>query len=334
MAAVLAFSGLALAADAPAAGGAGFTIQDKAGEYLDVLLDGKTVTRYMYAYDTSTPARKGETYKPYMHVFDAEAGIPITKGPGGEFTHHRGIFIGWMKIQFDGKSYDRWHMKGGEIVHQKFTAQEADKDHATFTSLTKWMVGEGDKAIIEEERTTTLRRGPGGSLLIDFTSKLNAPNGEVKLDGDPEHAGIQFRPASEVDRKETTYVFPKEGANAHKDRDYPWVGETFVIKDKKYSVVDMNHPANPRDTAFSAYRDYGRFGAFPKATLKSGESLTLKYRFWVTCGEMPAVESIQKCWDEYAGVKEATAAPKTTVIKSEQKAPTSKPAKAAAKTEK
>ena len=33
----------------------------------------------------------------------------------------RGIFAGWMKMTFDGKNYDRWHMKGGEIVHQKGT---------------------------------------------------------------------------------------------------------------------------------------------------------------------------------------------------------------------
>ena len=46
----------AAADDTAVAPGAGFALQDKPGEYLDVLLDGKVVARYMYAYDKSTPA--------------------------------------------------------------------------------------------------------------------------------------------------------------------------------------------------------------------------------------------------------------------------------------
>ena len=42
----------------------------------------------------------------------------------------------------------------------------------------------------------------------------------------------------------------------------------------------MSHPDNPKDTIWSAYRDYGRFGAFVKPELKNGDSLTLRYRFW------------------------------------------------------
>src|SRR5260221_4164081 len=89
---ILASYSLASAADA------GFSFQDHPGEYLDVLLDGKIAARYMDAHDNSTPKRREETYKPYLHVFDADGKEPITKGPGGQFTHHRGIFIGWNEI--------------------------------------------------------------------------------------------------------------------------------------------------------------------------------------------------------------------------------------------
>ena len=193
--------------------------QDKQGEYLDVLLNGKVVARYMYAHDKSTPKRLDETYKPYLHIFDADGKGPITKGVGGEYTHHRGIFAGWMKITHNGKTYDRWHMKGGEIVHQKFTEKKADKDGAVFTSLTHWNDADG-KPILIEERTMALspgRRAPA-RLIVDFTTKLKAVDGDIKLDGDPEHAGVQFRPADEMDRKETVYLFPKEEAKPHQDR--------------------------------------------------------------------------------------------------------------------
>ena len=137
-------------------------------------------------------------------------------------------------------------------------------------------------------------------MIIDFHTKLAAPRGDLTLGGDPEHAGVQYRPANEVDRKQTIYFFPKEKANSHKDRDYPWLGETYVLDGKKYSVMDINPPGNPKQTRFSAYRDYGRFGAFPVATIKKGQSLTLDYRFVIFDGDMLPAAAIQKLWDEYA----------------------------------
>ena len=70
--------------------------KDTEGKYLDVVSDGKVVVRYMYEHDTSTKETHHETYKPYLHVFNAEGKKPITKGPGGKFTHHRGIFY-WLE---------------------------------------------------------------------------------------------------------------------------------------------------------------------------------------------------------------------------------------------
>ena len=310
----------------------GFSFQDTAGKYTDILLDGKIAARYMYEHDTSTPERVAATYKPYLHVFNAEGTEPITKGPGGLFPHHRAIFIGWNKITFDAKLYDLWHMKGTEIVHQKFLEQKPGADEATLTASINWIV-EKDKAILEEERTFKFHRNALGRLVIDFSSKLKAALGDVNLDGDPEHAGIHYRPAAEISVKDTVYVFPKEKANATKDLDFAWVGESYTLKDKRYSVVEMNHPDNPKNTKFSAYRDYGRFGAFPKTLIKSGESFTFKYRFLIADGEMPPAEGIQKSWDEFAGVATSSPVPPLTVKPADVAKPTA-PAKAKAPDEK
>jgi hypothetical protein len=305
--ALMAGAGLAFGADS------GFAFQDKPGQFLDVLLGDRIVARYMYAFDKSDPKRLHETYKPYLHVFDAEGKAPITKGPGGQFTHHRGIFVGWNQTGFDGKRYDLWHMPKSQQVHQKFLQQEAKADHATLTSLVFWNDSEG-QPIIEEERTMIFRALPApGIVAVDLATRLKAARGDVRLDGDPEHAGAQYRPANEVVAAETTYLFPKEKASPTKDRDYPWVGETYALAGKRYSVVDLNHPENPKDTVFSAYRDYGRFGAFFKKDIKAGETLALKYRFLISAGELPDVAAIQKAWDEFAGVASPSPVPKTTV---------------------
>ena len=164
----------------------------------------------------------------------------------------------------------------------------------------------------------TLRPAPAPArLVVDFTSKLKAVAGDLVLDGDPEHAGCQYRPAAEVDVKQTVYVFPKEKADPKKDRDYPWVGETYTLAGQRHSVVIMNHPENPQDTRWSAYRDYGRFGAFPKVPVKSGATLTLRYQFVIADGEMLPAEAIQKIYNAYSGGNAAT--PPVTVSKSEAK---------------
>ena len=292
----------------------GFSVEDQTNEYLEVTLDGRIACRYMYAYDNSTPDRLHETYKPYLHVFDSEGENPITKGAGGHFTHHRGIFIGWNKIQFNGKSYDRWHMTGGEIIHQQFLDIRADSDGAEIVSLTNWN-DENQVPMLEEIRTMSISRAPQPfRLRIDFSAQLKALGSDVFLDGDPEHAGVQYRPANEVVPEETTYVFPKEKADPKADLDYPWVGETYTLYGKRCSVVEMNHPKNPQETKFSAYRDYGRFGAFFTHLIEADKTLNIDYRFLIADGEIPATDVIQQNWDDFAGVEKQTPVPKVTVV--------------------
>ena len=74
-----------------------FSWSDEPGEYLDLLFDGRKVTRYIYAYDNSTAEGIRRTYKPFHHIFDAEGQNLLTNGPDGVgpyepslYPHHRG----------------------------------------------------------------------------------------------------------------------------------------------------------------------------------------------------------------------------------------------------
>ena len=229
-----------------------------------------------------------KTYKPYLHVFDSRGKQPITKGPGGLYTHHRGIFIGFARLGHGGKRYDHWHMKNVNMVHQKFVEQKADKDSATLTSVIHWNDPAGEP-IVEETRTLTVHfTDKDAHLLADFVSKLKAVNGEVELRGDPEHAGIQYRPSNEVSKnKSARYTFHADGINPKKDRDLPWVALTYQLGDQTYTVQHMRHPDDPTDSVYSAYRDYGRFGNYFVATIPDGETLTVRYRFRITLGTAP-----------------------------------------------
>lgn len=290
----------------------GFSLKDQAGKHLDILFNGRIVARYMYEYDPSTKQSRARTYKPFLHVFDGQGRWPITKGAGGLYTHHRGIFIGWSRIGFEGQRYDRWHNKDGEQAHQKFTVQKASRTGATVTSIVHWN-DRKKQPILEEERTFFFHTPPRGAhFLLDVTSVIKATKGDLDLNGDPEHAGIQFRPANEVDKSVTTYVFPREDANPRKHTDFPWVGETFGLKGEKFSAVIINHPDNPKKTKFSAYRDYGRFGAFPTAKIKKGGSRAFQYRFLVADGEMLSAKLIQTVANQFTGRNDPT--PGTKVV--------------------
>ena len=150
------------------------------------------------------------------------------------------------------------------------------------------------EAILVESRTMTAAKLEGGVVQIDFISRLKSVRGDVHLKGDPEHAGVQFRPGNEVVRKQTRYLFHREGIDPKKDLDLPWVCESFELPFGKFAVVHLNHPKNPKGTRYSAYRDYGRFGALD-FRIKQGETLSLRYRFLVF-KESPTREQIQAAY--------------------------------------
>ena len=292
----------------------GFTLRDEPNQYIDILQDDTIVSRYMYAYDNSTKERLQQTYKPYLHVFNTEGTAPITKGAGGHFTHHRGIFIGWNKIEHKAQSYDRWHMTDGEIIHRKFAEKTATQDSAILISNTDWN-DEKQQPILREDRHMTFSQPSEDDfrLQIDFQSKLTAVAGNLVLNGDPEHAGVQYRPADELILEDTTYTFPQVKADPRVDADYPWVSETYTLNGKRYTIVQLNHLGNPKETKFSAYRDYGRFGAFFVSPIEDGATLTINYRFLIGEGELNSIDQVQANWDQFVGCSKPSDIPLVTI---------------------
>ena len=229
--------------------------------------------------------RLNETYKPYLHVFDADGKAPITKGPGGEYPHHRGIFIGWNKIKVGGKTYDRWHMKGGEIVHQKFVGEQNGwrGRRATFTAVTHWN-DENGKPLLVEERT--IRRPPrpravAGSS-IDVTSKLTATDGDVDARRRPRARRHPLPPGRRRSTGRDGLRLPEGEREAARGRGLP-VGRHDVHAEGRRQAVQRRADEPPGQPAAAR-------GGPPTATtagsarsrrrrVKAGESLELKYRF-------------------------------------------------------
>lgn len=288
-----------------------FVWKDTEGKHLDLNFGSRSIARYVYEpLNNSTKERREETYKPFCHVYEWWSKDQfITKGAGGKYPHHRGIYYGFSKISYtdnDGVEHERvdnWHCRTAAQVHREFTKQEAGAKEASFTSVIDWL-GNDEKPFATEERTMTFSMNDN-DVVVDFTSTVSPLVPSIRLDGDPQHAGFQFRASQDVfekTAKATFYTRPETGTGApgvtlnwsaktdnEQTRDLPWKGMTFRLAEKSYTVAYLDSPKNPKPARFSE-RDYGRFGSYFATTVTKEEPLTVNYRLVIHLGEMTPEE--------------------------------------------
>ena len=286
-----------------------FVWTDHKGLHQTLSLGSRPMMRYMYEpLDRSTPERLGETYKVYHHVFDPTGVRLVTKGPGGRFPHHRGLFYGFNRISYSGKTADIWHCRKGEHQsHAQFLAHETGPVLGRHQMAINWH-GQDDEVFAEEQRELAVFNLPEG-ILIEFASLLRSVAGPVRLDGDPQHAGFQFRGSQDIPdhTAHLTYYLRPDGkaapgefrnwkspekarGNVPGEEDLrhinlPWNAMSFVLDDQRYTCCYIDHPQNPKPARFSE-RDYGRFGSYFEYDLDQHHPLRLSYRIWLQRGEM------------------------------------------------
>lgn len=259
-------------------------------------VNGPILAVFCEPYDNSSLARKEATFKTFTQVFDPEREELVTKGLGGKFPHHRGLFYGFMKTTYSGGVVDTWHCKDG--VHLNLTGpgiEEIGPIAARVTLPVGWY-GKKDDLFANEERQFTAIRA-GSALVIDFDSRVVPVSGKIKVDGDPQHAGFHFRASGEVadkTEKETVYLRPtgkdEPGATRNwpdrKDHiNLPWNCMQFTANGQRYSATYVNHSSNPGESRFSE-REYGRFGCYFVAEATEKKPLVVQYRVVVRRGNI------------------------------------------------
>jgi len=249
--------------------------------------DGKPWTGTMMA--PFDPVKREDTYKVYTHIYDFQGVAPITKGPGGKYPHHRGMFIGWKDTVVGGRHLNLWEMADTSQRHVAWLDRKAGKDAAVQSERIQWCDPDG-KTIIEETRAIAARPGPNGTRLFDFQSTLLSPSGDIQLRGDPQHAGMQVRMEQEVAEHEdsTKYILPEGGNELPDDKVVGawWVCCSPVVRGTRYWVVHMTPGHHPLGQPVYSIRRYARFGAFFEPDLKDGKPSTFNFRVAVSDKEM------------------------------------------------
>jgi hypothetical protein len=291
-------------ASGASATGEHFDWQDHKGEFVDLQFGTRPVLRYMYqGLDDSSKEKRELTYKVFHHLYDPSGQRLVTKGPGGLYPHHRGLYYGFNRISYDNgkKKADVWHCTGdASQTHEAFLAKETGPVFGRHRVAILWH-GPGKEVFAREERELTVYNIPGGQL-VEFASRLTSTVGPVRLDGDPQHAGFQFRADNEVaakTAKQTYYVRPdgvgQPGATRNWDPknkgpvNLPWNAMSFVLGGERFTAAYLDKPTNPKEARYSE-RDYGRFGSYFEFDLDKDKPLAVDYRLWLQKGEMTVAD--------------------------------------------
>ncbi len=263
----------------------GFTFE----QGLDVQLDGRIWLRTVTTpFDAENPEL---TYKVYTHLYDFEGAFPITKGAGGKYSHHRGLFIGWNHTHVGDRVVDTWHMRAGRegalrdaYAQQQlveWVAMEVQENRASHTARIHWMADDLEP-FIEEERTIIAYPGDNGIRVVDFISILTPLAGPIQLRGDAHHAGMQVRMSNEVvdTEHDTEFILPEYAVELDNDivGKAWWLCGSMVVGGKRYWVLHLTAPDLVTGQPQYSTRPYGRFGAFFEPDLTPDTPLRLAFR--------------------------------------------------------
>jgi len=256
---------------------------------------GSTLAAH-YAHEPYDTARTKETSKVWHDVF-APDGRRITKGLGGEFEHHRGLFFAFHKTVHAGRTLDFWHCRNGESQQDVGICDVTDLglDNDFRAVAIEWRDATG-KAVVRERRALRALALDARTWRFDFVSELRADE-LVSLSGDPHHSGCQFRALAEFaekDGKKVTFVRPPN-ATAHANdewTDCAWMAMVLPLDGEAVTVLRCEMPGNPVPVRWSS-RDYGRFGSTFAHTLQPGAPLRVSYAWIVSLGALDEASCAQ-----------------------------------------
>ena len=263
-------------------------IKNDSLDKLDIFIDGKYFTSYMYA--------DSMLRKPVMFPLHSADGSRITRGypfapNSGEridHPHHYGL---WFN-HGDVNGIDFWN---SSVARKKDDPRFGRINHVRFVKVLSGDIGrlEVEKewrsstdALILAERTRYLFSGDPGRRLITHITTLHAPEVDVLFEDSKEGMfAIRVRRELEIPSSDSTILLTEnlvpadvasvdqQGVSGHYRNSnglegYPdvwgkrakWMQLSGVIDDDSISICIFDHPENPNHPPHWMARDYGLYG--------------------------------------------------------------------------
>jgi hypothetical protein len=252
---------------------------------LQLLDHGKPAFVYNYGSQLAAGAPEDRRRSSYVYPLYTPAGVNVTDDFPKDHYHHRGLFWAWPLVEFGGRKYDLWMMRGGiDTRFERFLRRAATTDRATLEVENGWYA-DGVR-IVRETLLIQTRPAKGNARVLEVGLTLEPLKGPVVIKGSQEkgksYGGLSVRFAP---REQTRIVTSESSGPIAKDEDlvnHNWAELDAVFAGKKRASLRIEagpqHPGGPPQWCL---RGYGFIGAaFPGqtgTTLEQGRSIHLSY---------------------------------------------------------
>jgi len=256
---------------------------------VDVLIDGKLFTAYIYPDNVKKPVL-WPVMSPAGNMLTRSYPMVDKEGDRTDHPHHVGIWLNYGDVN----GLDFWNNSEaiapekkdgyGSIYHKAIEKTESGNGKATLTTTADWK--SPDNTTMLAEQTEFIFSATENVRLIDRTTSLKAVIDEVKFTDNKEGMfAIRVarelelpteKPAklmdshgvvTEVEKMDNTFVKGDyrsaegvEGKEVWGTRTR-WMKLSSEIKGEQVSLVIIDHPANPGYPTYWHARDYGLFAA-------------------------------------------------------------------------
>lgn len=309
-------------------------IQSKTEKKVDVMVDGKPFTSFIYPDNLE---------KPVLYPINAANGAIVTRGfplaprdgERNDHPHHIGLWLNYESVNaldFWNNSYNipaANKVKYGWIRNTKVESIENGKSSGKLSYSSNWENQARD--ILLKEKTTFIFSGNDNSRTIDRITTLTAQKDSVFFK-DIKDGMLGIRVTKELEMHSnkveeftdsqgniTKVSASNNGANGSYLTSAGKVGNDAwgtrgnwcilsAVKDgQPVSIAIVDHPKNPGYPTYWHARDYGLFAANPlgqkifsngKETLDlklaPGQSVTFRYRIIITSGKKVTAEALNQ----------------------------------------
>ena len=265
-------------------------LKENAGEKkVDVLVDGKLFTSYMYPENIMKPVL-WPVMSPAGNMLTRSFPIINKAGDRTDHPHHVGIWLNYGDVN----GLDFWNNSEaiapekkdgyGTIYHQSIEKVQSGKGKATLLTTALWK--SPDNTTMLEEETGFDFIAIENIRIIDRTTTLTAVIDEVKFTDNKEGMfGIRVAREMELPSNKPTNLVDSHGVvtkvekmdNTFVKGNYrntdgvegkevwatrcPWMKLSSEIKGEQVSIVIIDHPSNVGYPTYWHARDYGLFAA-------------------------------------------------------------------------
>jgi hypothetical protein len=268
----------------------------KGDDAVDVLIDGKLFTSYIFA---GAP-------KPYCYPIIGPTGQPVTRdypmkqvaGETRDHSHHRSMWFTFGNV--NGIDFWTEGPKAGKIVHREFSKLRTKSGVGWIRTTNDW-IGPDGKKVCEDTRDIRVYDGTADCRVMDFAVTIRATEGPVKL-GDTKEGmfGIRVADSMTVDKGKGHIQLSggeRDGKAWGKQGD--WCDFYGQVDGETVGIAVMEHPTSFRHPTYWHARTYGLLGANPfglkdftgdktkdgSCTIPKGLSVTFRYRIIIHKGD-------------------------------------------------